>query len=256
MDSPEDADPTAITQKFLRLVESSRRQAETIVRLEQKILMAEQAIRIAEEALGAEQAMRDEFEQKNIKKSETIKALESFRAEIEVEVKSLREQLKEANTEKSSLSSNFNKFTESAKSEIQGLKIKLEEFAKKTHMNDLERMHEKITFDQTVADLNMKLKIREEEVQIYKSQLSKISPDVYIAKATSLDQQLARLHAERSEEKAALATLLTDIKTKLEAALIATETEKSKRLDAELRLQELLKENAFLINSTRSSTRT
>ena len=251
-------DPAALTQKLARLVETSRRQSEAIARLEQKVLMAEQTIRAAEEVLGGERAVREELEKKNDKKSETIKELESFRGEMELELNNLREQLKEANTGKSALSSNFENFTDSAKAEIRTLKMKLDEFAKKTHMNEIQRLNEKLAVDQHVADLNMKLKVHEQEIAIYKTQMAEISPDVYIAKATSLDQQLAKLHAERSEEKAALAALLTENNAKLSAALESVNMEKTQRLDAELRLAETLKENAFLrdLNSNRTSTRT
>jgi hypothetical protein len=241
-------------QKIAKLVETSRRQTETITRLEQKVLMAEQTVRAAETALDAERAMRDELEKKNEKKSFMIKVLESFRAEIEVELNNLREQMKDACSKKTTLSSHFDVFTESAKSEIRVLKSKLDEFGKKTHLNEIQRLHEKLAVDQHVADINMKLNIQQGEIAIYKAQLAQVSPDVYIAKATSLDQQLSQLYTERSEEKAALATLLTENNAKLKNAIEAVETQKALRLDAELCLNETQKENAFLrdLHSTRT----
>jgi chromosome segregation ATPase len=240
------ADPTQLAQKLGRLVETSRRQAETIARLEQKVLLAEQTIRAAEDALTLERSMRDELEKKNTKKSETIQELESFRGEMEKELSYLRDQLKDANSGKATLAGNFDTFTESAKTEIRSLKEKLDEFAKKIHHNEIQRINEKLAVDQHVGDLNMRLNVYEEQINQYKTQMVELCPDVYIAKATALDQQLASLHVERSEEKAALAALLKENNAKLKAALEDANIQKAKCMDAELRLNEIVKENAFL----------
>jgi hypothetical protein len=221
-------------------------------RLETHLALAEKTVLAAEEALTEERELRKALEQKNEKNGETIKELESFRNEMEKELANLRDQLKEANGEKSVLSKNFEVFTETAKSEIRNLKLKLDDFAREAHQVELQRLNDKLVVDNQLAQLKAHNQILEQQVVLYKEALEALGEgaEKHVAKTIQLDTSLSKLHAERSEEKTALAALLNDNKLKLRNVLDQLECEKLKTLDLTMKLQEFEKENVFLKATT------
>lgn len=226
--------------------------------LETHLALAEKTVLAAEEALAEERALRRALEAKNEKNGETIRELENFRGEMEKELSNLREQLKEANNEKFALSKNFEFFTDTAKCEIRNLKLKLDDFARQAHQTELQRISEKLSVDNHLAQLTATNKLLEEQVLMYKRALLELGEgsEKHINKAIALETSLNKIHVERSEEKTALAALLNDNKLKLQNISDQLERERLKAEDLALQLGEVQKENLFLKakNSSKSAT--
>ena len=128
----EEGEAAALRRMLATADAQSRRQGETISKLERKIVAAAEAHKFLEEALQDERKMRAEFlaERNAIdaeveEKSGTILQLENFRKMCEAEISELQMQNLSLTEEKKKMSENFEKFAETATSEIRQLQAKV-----------------------------------------------------------------------------------------------------------------------------------